>query len=186
MLDAGWINGLAVAQDSKVNGIRDARIAPEIARLRVALISQHVLGIKGDRSFQIGEHAVDVRPGESEAATEMLDRVGLGERLDHKPNELSGGEQQRVTIARALVAEPAIIWADEPTGNLDSETAESVLDLMAEVNSHGQTIVMVTHETDISLYARRIVELRDGLIIRDEHVRDRREARDDLVSGIAV
>lgn len=102
-----------------------------------------------------------------EAATEMLDRVGLGERLDHRPNELSGGEQQRVTIARALVAEPAIIWADEPTGNLDSETAGSVLDLMAEVNSHGQTIVMVTHEPDLMEIADRLVMIRNGEVEYD-------------------
>lgn len=101
------------------------------------------------------------------AAIEMLDRVGLGERLDHKPNELSGGEQQRVTIARALVAEPAIIWADEPTGNLDSETAGSVLDLMAEVNSHGQTIVMVTHEPDLMEIADRLVTIRNGEVEYD-------------------
>jgi putative ABC transport system ATP-binding protein len=102
-----------------------------------------------------------------EAATAMLDRVGLGERLDHKPNELSGGEQQRVTIARALVAEPAIIWADEPTGNLDSETADSVLELMAEVNSSGQTIVMVTHEPDLMDMADRLVLIRNGEVEYD-------------------
>ncbi|MEE8489775.1 MAG: ABC transporter ATP-binding protein, partial [Acidimicrobiia bacterium] len=97
-------------------------------------------------------------------AAEMLDRVGLGERVDHRPNELSGGEQQRVTIARALVAEPAIVWADEPTGNLDSETAASVLDLLREVNTRGQTIVMVTHEGDITDMADRLVLIRDGQV----------------------
>ena len=101
------------------------------------------------------------------AAGEMLERVGLADRLDHRPNELSGGEQQRVTIARALVAEPAIIWADEPTGNLDTETASSILDLLAEVNRGGQTIVMVTHEPDIASMADRLVLLRDGMVEYD-------------------
>ena len=102
-----------------------------------------------------------------EAAAGMLERVGLGDRLGHKPNELSGGEQQRVTIARALVAAPAIVWADEPTGNLDSETAQSVLDLLEEVNGQGQTIVMVTHEPDLVEMASRLVLIRDGLVEYD-------------------
>lgn len=100
-------------------------------------------------------------------ATEMLERVGLGGRVDHKPNELSGGEQQRVTIARALVNSPAIVWADEPTGNLDAETAGSVLELLAEVNGHGQTIVMVTHEGFIGDMADRLVLIRNGAVEYD-------------------
>ena len=101
------------------------------------------------------------------AAIAMLERVGLAARVDHRPNELSGGEQQRVTIARALVAKPAIVWADEPTGNLDSETAVSVLELVKEVNDDGQTIVMVTHEADIIEMADRLVLIHDGLIEYD-------------------
>ncbi len=97
----------------------------------------------------------------------MLDRVGLSDRMNHRPNELSGGEQQRVTIARALVAEPEIVWADEPTGNLDSETADSVLDLLVEVHNAGQTLVMVTHEPDIANVADRLVLIRDGMIEYD-------------------
>ena len=104
-----------------------------------------------------------------QVAGEMLDRVGLGDRLDHRPNELSGGEQQRVTIARALVAEPAIVWADEPTGNLDSETAAAILELLAEVNTAGQTIMMVTHEADIASMADRLVLIRDGMVEYDGH-----------------
>ncbi|MGB7859761.1 MAG: ABC transporter ATP-binding protein [Acidimicrobiia bacterium] len=102
-----------------------------------------------------------------DAAREMLARVGLEDRLSHRPNELSGGEQQRVTIARALVAEPSIVWADEPTGNLDTETAQSVLKLLAEVNGTGQTLVMVTHEPDIALLADRLVLIRNGAIEYD-------------------
>ena len=100
-------------------------------------------------------------------ASEILERVGLADRLGHRPNELSGGEQQRVTIARALVARPAIVWADEPTGNLDSETAASILELLVEVHTAGQTLVMVTHEADIANLADRLVLIRDGMVEYD-------------------
>jgi putative ABC transport system ATP-binding protein len=97
-------------------------------------------------------------------AEKTLERVGLGARMNHRPNELSGGEQQRVTIARALAADPAIVWADEPTGNLDSETAWSIMELFGELNSDGLTLVLVTHDAAIGSTARRIVQMRDGLI----------------------
>ncbi len=113
-------------------------------------------------------------------ATVALQRVGLGERLDHQPSELSGGQQQRVAIARALVTEPAIILADEPTGNLDTQTSMEVMALFQELNEQGITIVLVTHEPDIAVYAKRIVEVRDGRIRRDEPVKSRRSAAFDL------
>jgi putative ABC transport system ATP-binding protein len=113
-------------------------------------------------------------------ATAALRRVGLGERLDHQPSELSGGQQQRVAIARALVTEPAIILADEPTGNLDTQTSTEVMALFQELNAQGITIVLVTHEPDIAVYAKRIVEVRDGRIRRDEPVKSRRSAAYDL------
>ncbi|MBV8546690.1 MAG: ABC transporter ATP-binding protein [Acidobacteria bacterium] len=113
-------------------------------------------------------------------ATAALQRVGLGERLDHQPSELSGGQQQRVAIARALVTEPAIILADEPTGNLDTQTSVEVMALFQELNEQGITIVLVTHEPDIAVYAKRIVEVRDGRIRRDEPVKSRRSAAYDL------
>jgi putative ABC transport system ATP-binding protein len=113
-------------------------------------------------------------------ATAALQRVGLGERLDHQPSELSGGQQQRVAIARALVTEPAIILADEPTGNLDTQTSMEVMALFQELNEQGITIVLVTHEPDIAVYAKRIVEVRDGRIRRDEPVKSRRSAAYDL------
>jgi putative ABC transport system ATP-binding protein len=103
-----------------------------------------------------------------ERAAEMLGRVGLAHRLSHRPAELSGGEQQRVTIARALVGRPVIVWADEPTGNLDSSMAESVMDLLCELNrSDGQTIVLVTHDPTVGARAERMVTMRDGRIVAD-------------------
>ncbi|NND73314.1 MAG: ABC transporter ATP-binding protein [Rhodothermales bacterium] len=113
-------------------------------------------------------------------ASQALAKVGLGDRLDHEPSELSGGQQQRVAIARALVTDPSLILADEPTGNLDSRTSVEVLALFQELNDQGITIILVTHEEDISKYAKRIVELRDGYIIRDEQVADHRRAAVDL------
>jgi putative ABC transport system ATP-binding protein len=100
-------------------------------------------------------------------AEEILEVVGLAHRLKNRPPELSGGEQQRVAIARALVTEPAIVWADEPTGNLDSETAASVLALLKDVHAAGQTIVMVTHDSQIGLAGTRLVKVIDGVITYD-------------------
>ncbi len=111
-----------------------------------------------------------------ERAAELLERVGLGDRMDHEPSELSGGQQQRVAIARALVSSPSILLADEPTGNLDSRTSVDVMALFQELNDQGITILLITHERDISQCATRIIELRDGRIIRDEPVLDRRNA----------
>jgi putative ABC transport system ATP-binding protein len=115
-------------------------------------------------------------------AAEALDRVGLGDRMYHEPSELSGGQQQRVAIARALVTQPAIILADEPTGNLDSHTSIEVMALFQELNQQGITIILVTHEPELAPYTERVIELRDGLIVRDDPVIDRRSARLDLLS----
>ena len=105
-------------------------------------------------------------PGEARRRAEQtLERVGLGDRKNHRPNELSGGEQQRVTIARALAGEPAIVWADEPTGNLDTETAGTIMDLLRELNQHGLSIVLVTHDPGIGKSAGRLVTMRDGNIV---------------------
>lgn len=98
---------------------------------------------------------------------EVLDQVGLGERMMHKPNELSGGQRQRVAIARALVNKPAIILADEPTGNLDSKTSVEIMGLLEDIHKQGNTIVLVTHEEDIAQHAHRIVRLKDGVVERD-------------------
>ncbi|MBN1293281.1 MAG: ABC transporter ATP-binding protein [Candidatus Latescibacteria bacterium] len=113
-------------------------------------------------------------------AMEALEHVGLKDRMDHEPNQLSGGQQQRVAIARALVNNPAIILADEPTGNLDSITSIEVMALFQELNDQGITIIIVTHEHDISEYAKRIIEMRDGTIVQDKLISNRRNAREDL------
>jgi putative ABC transport system ATP-binding protein len=101
-------------------------------------------------------------------ATEALERVQLGARMGHRPNELSGGQRQRVAIARALVNRPSILLADEPTGNLDSQTSEEIMRVFEELAAQGQTVVMVTHEPDIAVHAKRVIVLRDGVISSDE------------------
>jgi putative ABC transport system ATP-binding protein len=105
------------------------------------------------------------------AAQETLSRVGLGHRLNHRPPELSGGEQQRVTIARALAGQPKIVWADEPTGNLDTETAAQVMALLNELHREGLTLILVTHDKEIGGAAQRRIEVRDGQIVDDQRLR---------------
>jgi putative ABC transport system ATP-binding protein len=116
-----------------------------------------------------------------ERAREMLSRVGLADRADHRPGELSGGEQQRVTVARALVAEPALVWADEPTGALDSQTAGEIVDLLHDVHEAGQTLVVVTHDEGLGRSGERLVQVRDGLVIDDGDPSDTR-----LVDAVPV
>ncbi|MBT5709141.1 MAG: ABC transporter ATP-binding protein [Verrucomicrobia bacterium] len=103
-----------------------------------------------------------------ERAMEALEQVGLGDRVTHRPNELSGGQRQRVAIARALVNRPAIILADEPTGNLDSKTGIEIMALFEELSNRGNTIIVVTHEEEVARHARRIIRIRDGLVAADE------------------
>ena len=103
-----------------------------------------------------------------EKAKSVLDKVGLEDRVSHKPNELSGGQQQRVAIARALVNDPSIVFADEPTGNLDTKTGEEIMSLFKELHKNGQTIIVITHENDIAYQTERIITVKDGLIESDE------------------
>ena len=115
-----------------------------------------------------------------ERATAAMREVGLESRMDHFPSQLSGGQQQRVAIARAMVNDPAFILADEPTGNLDTGMTLEIMGLFQELNRRGKTIIMVTHEPELAAYTRRIITLRDGELVSDKQVTDRREALDDL------
>ena len=103
----------------------------------------------------------------------VLTKVGLAERSEHRPNELSGGQRQRIAIARALVNDPAILIADEPTGNLDTKSSLEIMDIFCDLHKQGRTIIMVTHEPDIAAYAERVVHVRDGRILKDEQNADR-------------
>ncbi|MDR2964610.1 MAG: ABC transporter ATP-binding protein [Treponema sp.] len=115
-----------------------------------------------------------------ERAVQVLREVGLAERMDHFPSQLSGGQQQRVAIARAMVNDPAFILADEPTGNLDTGMTLEIMGLFQELNNKGKTIIMVTHEPELAVYTKRIITLRDGLLVSDKVVNDRRNAAEDL------
>lgn len=105
----------------------------------------------------------------SKKAAELLERVGLGHRMSHKPSQMSGGEQQRVAIARALVGNPAIIFADEPTGNLDTKSSREIMSILKKLNSEGKTLIVVTHDPEIAKWADRTIRLRDGRVITDEN-----------------
>lgn len=133
---------------------------------RLTALKNAALPLIYARDLQTGTHHATQLQRDQKAA-EMLEKVGLAHRADHKPSELSGGERQRTAIARALINEPDIILADEPTGNLDSSTAKEIMQLLEKLHLQGQTIIMVTHEQDIAAYAKRIIRLKDGKIIDD-------------------
>ena len=164
-----WLNGTLVSRmsDDELARVRNKEIGfvfqtfnllPRATALHNVELPLVYAGIAADERKRRAKHA--------------LAQVQLEDRMDHKPNELSGGQRQRVAIARALVNNPSILLADEPTGNLDSQTSEEIMKVFEELANHGQTVIMVTHEPDIAAHARRVVVLRDGLVSSD----DRREA----------
>jgi len=173
-----WLDGIRVSGLSRdeLADVRSQRLGFVFQQFnllaRTSALENVELPLLYDRTGRV--------PDPRAAARGALERVGLGSRLDHEPSQLSGGQQQRVAIARALVNEPATILADEPTGNLDSRTSLEVMALFQELNASGITIVLVTHEAEISAYAGRVVELRDGLVLRDEAVAEPRSAALDL------
>ncbi len=124
--------------------------------------------------------------GRRKRAREVLQRVGLGERMTHRPNQLSGGQKQRVAIARALINKPTILLADEPTGNLDSQTTEEIISLFKELHAQGQTIILVTHEEDVAAVCHRIIRLRDGEVASDQPRESDPVHRERLARGAAV
>ncbi len=162
-IDAGSV----VIDGEDIHQLSDrARTAHRAARMGFVFQSFNLIPVlSAAENVELPLLAAGAKPKTARArAEDLLERVGLGSRAGHRPNELSGGEQQRVAVARSLVSEPAVVWADEPTGNLDSETAAQILQLFREVNRSGQTMVIVTHDHTIGANADRLVEVRDGRV----------------------
>jgi putative ABC transport system ATP-binding protein len=151
-----------------VSKLRDNKLA-EIRNTRIGFVFQSFNLIPRTSALRNVElPLIYARAGNRKSrALEALERVGLGERSHHMPNELSGGQQQRVAVARALVTNPAMILADEPTGNLDTKSTVEIMRLLTELNDSGRTVVLITHEPEVAEFAKRVIELRDGQIVRD-------------------
>jgi len=172
-----WLNGTAVAglEDDELARIRNREIGFVFQTFNLLPRASALHNVE----LPLIYGGVPVKDRRERAQT-MLDRVGLGDRMLHKPAELSGGQRQRVAIARALINNPGILLADEPTGNLDSVTGQDIMRLFGELYAQGQTILLVTHEHDIAEHARRVVTLRDGVISSDVPNGERRTP---LVAG---
>lgn len=160
-----WLNGIEVStmDDGELAEVRNKQIGfvfqtfnllPRLSALDNVALPLVYAGIPREERL--------------EKARKVLESVGLGDRVTHKPNELSGGQRQRVAVARALVNDPAIILADEPTGNLDTKTSYEIMGLFEQIHKAGNTVILVTHEADIALHAHRIIRLRDGLVESDQ------------------
>ena len=175
---AYWLDGVRVDGMTKnqLADIRNAKIGFVFQGFNLLARTSALENVELPLMYDRSGHRMDTK----RLAREALERVGLGDRTHHEPSELSGGQQQRVAIARALVTRPALVLADEPTGNLDTHTSVEVLAVFQALNEQGITIVLVTHEHDIAQYCKRVVELRDGLVIRDQAITDRHVAEADL------
>jgi putative ABC transport system ATP-binding protein len=152
-----------------VSKLRDNKLA-SIRNTRIGFVFQSfnlIARTSAVRNVELPLVYAGARNNRRKRALAALERVGLGERAGHMPNELSGGQQQRVAVARALVTDPAIILADEPTGNLDTTSTVEIMRLLVELNDVGRTVVLITHEPEVAEFAKRVVELRDGGIVRD-------------------
>ena len=160
-----WLNGINVSQmtDTELAHVRNRQIGFVFQTFNLLARATALRNV--ELPLLYGGVAA---PERRERATLALGHVGLGDRLQHRPNEMSGGQRQRVAIARALVSRPALLLADEPTGNLDSHTGSEVLALFAQVHDEGQTIIVVTHDPDIAAHAQRRLMLRDGGVVADD------------------
>lgn len=165
----------------EVSSLNDAGLAP-IRNLKIGFVFQNfnlLPRMTAIRNVELPMLYAGITSGERvRRAAAALEKVGLAERSSHRPNELSGGQVQRVAIARALVNSPAIILADEPTGNLDSRSGEEIMAIFQELNRGGATIVLVTHEREIALHTSRIIHFRDGSLVDDERVANPLDARE--------
>lgn len=172
-----WLNGSAVSQltDDELAHIRNREIGFVFQTFNLLPRATALHNVELPLIYA-GVSSADRR----KRAMDVLEHVGLGDRVTHKPSELSGGQRQRVAVARALVNRPAILLADEPTGNLDSRTSQEIMALFEQLHEDGQTIILVTHENDIADHARRVVVLRDGIIESDRLNESRRVNSDDV------